>query len=104
MRITDRPVKDLLGRPALVVSRTDREFAELANLRDEVLIDPETFACRGKRGVYLVGGKIDGVPVSKDRVVSNEALVRTEVRDGAPSPSVPEPCTETGSPERAPAG
>ncbi|WDG32041.1 hypothetical protein N7925_28770 [Streptomyces sp. CA-278952] len=104
MRITDRPVKDLLGRPALVVSRTDREFAELANLRDEVLIDPETFACRGKRGVYLVGGKIDGVPVSKDRVVSNEALVRTEVRDGAPSPSVPEPGTETGSPERAPAG
>ncbi|MEU8766281.1 hypothetical protein ACIQUZ_23525 [Streptomyces griseus] len=104
VRITDRPVEDVLGRPALVVSRTDHESEKATNLREETLIDPETFAYRGKRNVYLAGGKIDGVPIKEDRVVSGEALVRTEVRDHAPSPSTPEPGRETGSPERAPAG
>ncbi|MCA1269151.1 hypothetical protein LCE32_03515 [Streptomyces sp. 7G] len=104
VRMSDRPVTDLLGRPALVVSRTDGASDEVANLREEMLIDPETFAYRGKRNVYLAGGKIDGVPTEEDRVVSGEALVRTEVRDHAPSPSAPEPGSETGSPERAPAG
>ncbi|MFF8963361.1 hypothetical protein ACF1BK_11535 [Streptomyces globisporus] len=104
VRMSDRPVTDLLGRPALVVSRTGGASDEVANLREEMLIDPETFAYRGKRNVYLAGGKIDGVPIEEDRVVSGEALVRTEVRDHAPSPSAPEPGGETGSPERAPAG
>ncbi|MCX4582983.1 CU044_5270 family protein [Streptomyces sp. NBC_01481] len=74
-------VKDAIGRPALAVYEPDFTFTGDLNLREELLLDPATFEYRGKRTLYLAGGKLDSKITTKDTVVRFSALVKTAVVD-----------------------
>ncbi|MEV6109694.1 hypothetical protein AB0M28_34045 [Streptomyces sp. NPDC051940] len=76
-----KQAKDATGRGVLVVSFADTQYAERYNLRQDLLLDPETFEYRGSRGVYLAGGLVDGKPTTRDIVVSARVLVRVGVVD-----------------------
>ncbi|MET9670625.1 hypothetical protein ABZY19_35580 [Streptomyces sp. NPDC006475] len=76
-----RPVKDAIGRPALAVYEPNSVFTRDLNLREELLLDPETFQYRGKRTLYVADGKLDGKVTTKDTLVQVSALAKTAVVD-----------------------
>ncbi|MFE7232493.1 hypothetical protein ACFVAF_17900 [Streptomyces sp. NPDC057596] len=64
-------VEDAMGRPALAVHPSDdNPFTKKTHLRDELLLDPETYEYRGERTMMLVGGMIDS------KVTTEETLIR----------------------------
>ncbi|MCM2388385.1 hypothetical protein [Streptomyces albipurpureus] len=71
------PVKDLMGRPALVVYGP--AMSEQTSQREGVLLDPTTFEFRGVRTVLPAGGSIDGRVTSEDTVTRSLAVVTAVV-------------------------
>ncbi|MEV5009117.1 hypothetical protein [Streptomyces sp. NPDC055692] len=70
-------VEDAMGRPALAVHPSDdNPFTKKNHLRDELLLDPETYEYRGERTMMLVGGMIDSKVTTEETLISVSAVQR----------------------------
>ncbi|MFW6689701.1 CU044_5270 family protein [Streptomyces sp. MAR4 CNX-425] len=83
LRVSDTVVADAVGREALAFSLDDARDPDGDGLRDEVLIDPDTYAYLGTRYVATrnTEGQESGHRAKKGEVVISMAIVTTGLVD-----------------------
>ncbi|MFI6643581.1 hypothetical protein [Streptomyces sp. NPDC050504] len=77
--LSKKPVKDQAGRSVLTLSWPDSNSLKYNNIREEILLDPRTYAYLGERSVYRAGGTIDGKKNTADVLYSSELMTRIAV-------------------------
>lgn len=83
LRVADRTVEDAAGRQALAFSLDSGEESGFSGFRDEVLIDPDTYAYLGTRYVATEDSDgTDGPEAKKGEVVMGRAVVLSALVDG----------------------